>query len=313
MQNWMAEAGLELSRYRQPAFHHLPSEVLPQTFRDGRLSMRLHFLTILLLGPAVRAGQHVFLPETYTTPPPLIDDVLDGGMHAQATTTIDILSSSSNHSTFLHLLQRTKLIPTLNLIQGSSIFAPTDEAWRVWGEAQEESVRAFVMNEPEAEVADNILFGLRQHLLYHIMNYTLLDTIAAIESNRSYVTTETTLLFPNRPIMPPSPHKPPTGSPWLPQGGDGDLGGTGQQLRIRFREGVLSGAGCGVNGSGGADVWDGWPVKKRGRSGKVDEMAALSSKKSSGVVQYASNGIVIGLQQVLEPPLSIGEQSLWEN
>ena len=60
-------------------------------------------------------------------------------------------------------------------------------------------------------------------------------------------------------------------------------------------------------------MWDGWPVKKRGRSGKVDEMAALSSKKSSGVVQYASNGIVIGLQQVLEPPLSIGEQSLWEN
>lgn len=254
--------------------------------------MRLAILSILFLVPASRAGQRVF------------SNAHDHA-HAEATTTIDILSSSANHSIFLHLLQRTKLVPTLNMIQGSSVFAPTDDAWRDWGEAQAEGVRALVMQdgeEAEAGVTDNILFGLRQHLLYHILNYTLPDG-----SNGSRVTTETTLLFPNRPIMPPSPHKPPTGSPWLPQGGDGDLGGTGQQLRVRYIEGLPSGVGCDADGDGGAEVWDGWPVKRPGRRPKDGKDGAAVVGKTDGIVRYASNGVVIGLQRVMEPPRSIGE------
>jgi hypothetical protein len=222
-----------------------------------------------------------------------------------ATTTIDILSSSGNHSTFLHLLQRTKLVPTLNLVQGSTVFAPTDEAWRVWGEAQAVGVRAFLKgDESVGAVTDNVLFGLRQHLLYHVLNYTLHDTSSKTAAE-SYVTTETTLLFPNRPIMPPSPHKPPTGSPWMPQGGDGDLGGVGQQLRIHYEDGLPMRVGCDAIGEGGAEVWDEWPVKKGGR--KFRDGEPESFRKTDGGVRYASNGVVIALQRVMDPPPSIGE------
>lgn len=262
--------------------------------------MRLAILSILLLLPAAQAGQ-VVLSGTATPQDSIQHDTV---VNAFATTTIDILSSSGNHSTFLHLLQRTKLVPTLNLVQGSTVFAPTDEAWRAWGEAKGVGVRAFINGDGDAreEVTDNILFGLRQHLLYHILNYTIHDVPSKAES---YVTTETTLLFPNRPIMPPSPHKPPTGSPWMPQGGDGDLGGMGQQLRLHHEDGAPRTVGCDSDGEGGAEVWEEWPVKKKER--KVDDGEIESFRKTDGGVRYASNGVVIALNRVMDPPSSIGE------
>lgn len=262
--------------------------------------MRPIAIPLLLLARLAQAGQLVLEPESIQQ--------TDNTIHIQATTTIDILSSSPNHSTFLRLLQRTKLIPTLNLIQASSIFAPTDEAWSSWGEAQGFALHSFLSDDPQLDVADNVLFGLRQHLLYHVLNYTLHDASSyANDSTQSYVTTETTLLFPNRPIMPPSPHKPPTGSPWLPQGGDGDLGGKGQQIRLRYVDAEPNKIGCDALGNGGSEVWNGWPIKKKGGS-KVPPVGddTLFGNKDD-VVRHASNGIVIGIQRVLELPPSLGE------
>lgn len=269
--------------------------------------MKLLTVALLLLAPLARASQAI-LQSDPVQPSQLPDQLVDSTIHTEAITTIDILSSSPNHSTFLHLLQRTKLIPTLNLIQGSSIFAPTDEAWSTWGEAQSPALQSLLSKDLESEVADNILFGLRQHLLYHVLNYTLHDgSLRDNGSVESYVTTETTLLFPNRPIMPPSPRKPPTGSPWLPQGGDGDLGGAGQQVRIRYTDGQPSGVGCDALGGGGSDMWNGWPVKKKGEANPPNDGGILSAGKKDGVVRRASNGVVIGIQRVLEPPPSLGE------
>jgi uncharacterized surface protein with fasciclin (FAS1) repeats len=263
--------------------------------------MRPTTIALLLLARLARAGQVILQPEPI--------HYLDDAIHTQATTTIDILSSSSNHSTFLRLLQRTRLIPTLNLIQGSSIFAPTDEAWSTWGEAQGFEVQNLLSTGLESELADNVLFGLKQHLLYHILNYTLHDDASnkyANDSTKSYVTTETTLLFPNRPIMRPAPDKPPTGSPWLPQGGDGDLGGMGQQVRLRYTGGDPAGVGCDARGEGGSDVWNGWPLKrKNGAAPSPADGGALLGGKD-GIVRHASNGVVIGIQRVLEPPPSLG-------
>lgn len=262
--------------------------------------MRSTTIALLLLARLAQAGQVILQPEPIQH--------LDDTIHTQATTIIDILSSSPNHSTFLRLLQRTKLIPTLNLIQGSSIFAPTDEAWSTWGEAQGLELRSFLSNDLQADVADNVLFGLRQHLLYHVLNYTLHDAASyANDSTKSYVTTETTLLFPNRPIMPPSPHKPPTGSPWLPQGGDGDLGGTGQQVRLRYMGGDPAGVGCDARGEGGSEVWNGWPVKRKSGAAPPPTDGEILSSGKDGIVRHASNGVVIGIQRVLEPPPSLGE------
>jgi solute carrier family 25 carnitine/acylcarnitine transporter 20/29 len=263
--------------------------------------MRPTTTALLLLARLVQAGQLVLEPEPIQP--------VDDSIHTQATTTIDILSSSPNHSTFLRLLQRTKLVPTLNLIQGSSIFAPTDEAWSSWGDAQGLSIQSLLSDDLQSDVTDNVLFELRQQLMYHILNYTLHD-ISSYDnaSTTSYVTTETTLLFPNRPMMPPapSPHKPPTGWPWLPQGGDGDLGGKGQQLRLNYEEGEPKRVGCDAQGDGGSDVWNGWPVKKKGEAKVPSDEEALSSVKD-GIVRHASNGVVIGIQRVLEPPPSLGE------
>ncbi|KAJ9111135.1 hypothetical protein QFC19_001334 [Naganishia cerealis] len=269
--------------------------------------MKLKSLAWSLLIPLVQASQTPLQSDESSHPQPALHQHVDPAIDILATTTIDVLSSSPNHSIFLHLLQRTKLIPTLNLIQGSSIFAPTDEAWSAWGEAQDASTQLLLSRDTSLDVADNVLFGLRQHLLYHILNYTLHgDPTASETSTIPSVATETTLLYPGRPIMPPSPHRPPNGPPWIPQGGDGDLGGSGQKLRICYVGGQPNTVGCNVNGEGGSPVWNGWPSKRRNlTSAESGRQEKKSTKKPDEVVRHASNGVVIGIQQVLEMPPTI--------
>ncbi|KAJ9118158.1 hypothetical protein QFC22_004062 [Naganishia vaughanmartiniae] len=197
---------------------------------------------------------------------------------------------------------------TKDLKPGSSIFAPTDEAWSTWGQGQDSSIQFLLSRDDSLDVGDNVLFGLRQHLLYHVLNYTLRGDSATHEAPIvPHITTETTLLYPGRPIMPPSPHLPPTGPPWMPQGGDGDLGGSGQQLRVCYADGQPYAVGCDVEGQGGSAVWGGWPDKKKDVTN--EELVQGNGKngpvKPDGVVRHASNGVVVGIQQVLQPPPTI--------
>ncbi len=229
-----------------------------------------------------------------------------------ATTTIDILSSSPNHSIFIHLLQRTKLIPTLNLIPESTIFAPVDEAWRKWSEEEDgKDLKVFLSMEGRQDnqdelVADNILFHLRQHLLYHILNYTL--TVPIEFQPSPFITTESTLLFPSREIMHPSPAPPPN-SPWLPQGGTGSLGGKGQKVRVEFEgDGVIA-VGGKASGEEGVEIWNEWMKKDEDEDvedGDGENVVSKKRKKMGGA-RMATNGAVVGLMDVLRMPRDMSE------
>jgi uncharacterized surface protein with fasciclin (FAS1) repeats len=274
-------------------------------------------------------------------------------------TIVSVLSTSGQHTILLHLLQRAKCIPLLAHIGKATLFAPTDTAWQDWASSHTASIidgdvrigggddRAggwlgpeglaeWQMSyddalslrlegganvEEEQREFDNQNWALRQHLLYHMLNYTLSPTsLLARPSNlggdeqsaitgrdaRGNVTTLTTLLFPlaQEPPLPPTPEP---GSPWLPRGGQGLLGGQGQRLRLA-RAGSEEGGergrvGCEWDGQGGAAVWDGkW-------SEDTNQTAVHNKKDRKNDVagaRWTSNGVVVGIDGVLDMPPSIG-------
>ena len=160
---------------------------------------------------------------------------------------------------------------------------------------------------------DNQSWALRQHLLYHMLNYTLSPSSLVAGNHTRNITIETTLLFPlaEAPSFPPIPEP---GPPWLPRGGEGMLGGHGQRLRI----GRGGGEGGGKPGTGGGDwkgeggvrVWDGkgWEVPGNGTS--VQTGNGTSTEKQVKGARWVRNGVVIGLDGVLDMPPSIGESYL---
>lgn len=169
---------------------------------------------------------------------------------------VDLISTYPELSTFTRHLQRTRLIPTLNRIQtydkehtGIIIFAPTnaafDDAKIGYGSIWMEEMRTN---------ADNIQAQLRQQLLYHILNYTVSDTV----SNATYLETlhlpsRKRLVEPTRPgNIPQKPFTPP--HPGAEDNG-GLLGGSGQMLRVeRSANGSIFYVGSDVYGTHGANV-----------------------------------------------------------
>ena len=279
-------------------------------------------------------------------------------------TLVSTLSTSTQHTTLLHLLQRSKCIPLLNQIPNATLFAPTDEAWRQWSEEHRPPDEVSPYNgwlssegleewwqtedavlkvrigrggdlEAEKKKLDNQNWALRQHLLYHMLNYTLsptalMDIVNASSVSlgdkmaRERVSIETTLLFPmvSEPPLPPTP---PPGSPWLPQGGEGMLGGQGQRLRLyRGKDGESGRVGVDWTGEGGNGFWDGsgwpiqdndtnlWPMGKGGKGGKDKDGDGKGhndedQRKKVPGARWARNGVVVGIDGVLDPPPSIGE------
>src|ERR1700683_950521 len=118
--------------------------------------------------------------------------------HSTSTTLVDALSADDDYSSLLRLLQRARLIPTLNKLNGSTLFAPTNDA---------------ISRHPSCNNAlqDNIHEQLRQDLFYHILNYS----IHALPTQLPEVQVHKTLLF---------PHTTHVDSPWFPVPG-GTLGG----------------------------------------------------------------------------------------
>ncbi|KAI7967087.1 hypothetical protein MJO29_000364, partial [Puccinia striiformis f. sp. tritici] len=96
----------------------------------------------------------------------------------QTTTLIDLLSKSEEHSKLLQLIQITRLVPLINSLTQATLFAPTNQALdssELVGKLQQ----------------DNQQLELRQTLLYHLLNFTLPDSIPT-ESTQSL----DSLLFP---------------------------------------------------------------------------------------------------------------------
>ncbi|WVF65719.1 hypothetical protein IAT40_000450 [Kwoniella sp. CBS 6097] len=263
----------------------------------------------------------------------------------QAETIVSTLSLSVNHTITLHLLQRAKCIPLLAHIGNATFFAPTDQAWTNWAdkhrpldfESRDEQMlasgwlgsggledwlkdEAVVLQarveqgadeEDERRMMDNQNWALRQHLLYHMLNYTLSPS-AFLASDASNVTIQTTLLYPlaQEPELPPTPEP---GPPWLPRGGEGLLHGYGQRLRIAAvgsNEGGETGKiGADWNGEGGASVWDGKGWEAKGNHTEFDKGKDKDKDDTKTVkgMRWVRNGVVVGIEDVLDMPLSVEE------
>ncbi|KAL7421472.1 hypothetical protein Q5752_004359 [Cryptotrichosporon argae] len=255
---------------------------------------------------------------------------------AFAESLVSLLSASSEHGTFLHLLQRAKAVPMLAHMAGGTVFAPTDAAWADWAARHrpalglwagwlgpggldewlmsEDDVRARGEGDDEAaQMMDNQNWALRQHLLYHMLNYTLAprdlyvhpaaasfapsDAESGLKPKpRRNVSIETTLLYPlaAEPALPPTP---PPGPPWLPCGGHGLLGGHGQRMRLARAGSDEGGArgkvGVDWKGADGVAVWNGqgWNV--------------TNATEGMEGTRWARNGVVVGIDGVLDPPGSV--------
>ncbi|KAJ2919313.1 hypothetical protein MD484_g1154, partial [Candolleomyces efflorescens] len=186
-----------------------------------------------------------------------------------STTVVDALGADPDYVSLLKLLQRSRLIPTLNRLEASTIFAPTNDAVKRY--VDKDSLWKSILEDDAFVVTDNIQERLRQQLFYHLLNYTLPAT-----SSFSGVQTHDTLHYPSLDLQPPS-REPPPNPPWMPVPG-GSLGGKPQRIRVASDD---TGVRVGVDsfGRGGAN----W-VKKA-----VD----------------ASNGVVIGIDTLLDPPSNL--------
>ena len=191
----------------------------PQLFLP---QMRLHSIILALL-PYSLASFH--------SQSPLNSPHTD----AFSTTLIDKLSEDPDYTTLLRLLQRAKLIPTLNRLNGSTFFAPTNDAIH----------RDAFLSRHSSLTGDNVNERLRQELFYHLLNYT----IDLPEDHEVLVTK--TLHFPHDHSGPPSSDPPPS-PPWLPIPG-GTLGGEPQRLRVASRKGGTY-VGVDAFGKGGTRV-----------------------------------------------------------
>ena len=205
-----------------------------------------------------------FLPASIASEPQVPFPPLHTPSAVHSTTLIDALSADGNYTRLIRLLQRSRLVPTVNRLNGATLFAPINDAIRkhtLWSAASG-STDTF------ASLADNIKEKLRQQLLYHLLNYsiTALPTVQHPQVHK-------TLHFPREESSP--------NSPWLPVPG-GSLGGEPQRLRWAARDGVTY-VGTDYAGNGGIQVLKP-PVN-------------------------ASNGVLLGIGGILEPPSDLGEYS----
>jgi solute carrier family 25 carnitine/acylcarnitine transporter 20/29 len=191
----------------------------------------------------------------------------------QSVTLLDLLNADEDYTLLLSLLQRARLIPTLNKLNGSTLFAPTNDA--VKRHSSKNSLWQNLLMDTDSLVPDNVQGQLRQQLFYHLLNYSVNEL-----PEDSATQTLKTLHFPKVEVNPPT-HEPPPSSPWFPIP-DGLLGDEPQRLRLTSRDGSAW-VGTDTFGNGGVEV-----VKK-----KVE----------------ATNGVVYGISAVLEPPSDLGTPS----
>ncbi|GAA5908579.1 hypothetical protein JCM6882_003683 [Rhodosporidiobolus microsporus] len=231
----------------------------------------------------------------------------------ESATLVDLLSASPDHQLLLAAFQRARLVPTLNRLNGSTLFAPTDEAIKqaqkrerergLSGEANGEAVWSAVVEwaergevEEEATQPDNLQLTLRDTLLYHILNHTVFPPPPSNNTNSSEpapkplpidtVTLQETLYFPS--LFPynhsfPAPPSLPGTEPEDPDPDapkdrpEGLLHGEGQKLRLLKKK-------------KGGEIWVGGDWKGEG------------GVKVAAKPRFASNGALVSLGGVLEKP-----------
>ncbi|CEL53914.1 hypothetical protein RSOLAG1IB_06696 [Rhizoctonia solani AG-1 IB] len=149
-------------------------------------------------------------------------------------TIIDVLSADDDYTLLLKALQRARLVPTLNRINGSTLFAPTNAAIERYVKSHPDSLWASLVSDSPPTNPHN---ELRQHVFYHILNYTATPTTSNDLPAAPATFTHRTLHFPQAPNNgsgPPS-REPPDLPPWMPVPG-GLLAGEPQRVRITWRD-----------------------------------------------------------------------------
>ncbi|KAJ3916630.1 carnitine acyl carnitine carrier [Lentinula edodes] len=138
-----------------------------------------------------------------------------------STTIIDVLSNDSDYLSLLQLIQRARLVPTLNRLNDCTLFAPTNDA------IKRHSLWSSILEDSSLILQDNIQEHLRQQLFYHLLNYSIPPESEPLKVHK-------TLHYPHAPVEPPS-REPPPHPPWMPIP-SGTLGGEPQRLRVGTRE-----------------------------------------------------------------------------
>lgn len=240
---------------------------------------------------------------------------------------VDLVSSSPEHSHLLLALQRARLIPILNRLNGSTLFAPTNEAI----EKQIDRERSLTVDQGLGGTSahlwsyavlgadthltdqqhDNLQLELRDTLLYHVLNYTLpLSGNSNSTDSPTWPRATTPELaetlyhpslspynksFPRPPSLPGSPRDGP--DPDRPHAVQGLLRGQGQLLRWYMEEPLdnLLGDDSKSNHSG--------PILHVG----VDWQGQGGARGDMRQSLNASNGWLLPVDQVLQKPVDIGE------
>lgn len=221
-----------------------------------------------------------------SSPPPLQVSLASADLapHTSATTLVDVLSADAEYSTLIHLLQRTKLIPTLNKLNGSTLFAPTNDAF-----SRSDAFLHLLDNDGQLLVPDNILHQFRQNLLYHLLNFTLRTSTPLFPDSQPRVLE--TLLFPANFSRHTTPDPSPA-PPWLPLP-QGSLAGQGQRLR-GFRRPAPAVLDEDEDGQTTED-WIG--VDWKGEGGARILQAGIAAR----------NGVVFKIDRVLTMPPDVGQ------
>lgn len=205
---------------------------------------------------------------------------------------VDLLSNSTQHTLLVRALQRARLIPLLNQLNGSTLFAPSDDA--IKRAKQKESSPSTAIwsyatadhDEPHRATRDNLQLALRDTLLYHILNSTLFLPNYTIPSQPLLLETlhypslsSYNSSFPVPPSLPGSPPDDP--NPDSPNRQEGLLRGEGQRLRIVSRKDRIYYVGGDWKGEGGIKV-------------------------VPNSLRNATNGDLVVIDGVLEKPINLG-------
>lgn len=203
----------------------------------------------------------------------------DTPVHAQRTTIVDLLSLDGNYTHLVYLLQRSRLVPTINrLHNGSTLFAPLNSAIEAAAlQESDDPIWSLGLQQDTLIWTDNINAKLRATLLYHLLNVTL-----PLNSNITEPILLPTMLFPH----PTKAGNEKPGGPFPDSPDVHSLLGNASQV-IRFLASPLDdgnhtfSVGVDAYGQGGVSV-------------VYDKIAT------------ATNGIILPIETVLPRPKSIG-------
>lgn len=241
------------------------------------------------------------------TPPASSVSKSAGTVDETTTTLVDLLSEDGDLSLFIRLLQRARLIPTLNLLKNATLFAPTNDA--VSSESWmldmlpdlDTPLDGPILQGNESDPHDNLNYRLRERLFYHMLNYSWTPPELASpdeEANKGYTSPvncyETTLLFPTK----HEDHGRPGHVPY-PEPEDTLLGGEGQKLAIATEGGKTSSSLFGAQQDGQTG-----PVVRVG----VDELGEGGASILPSRGGIARNGKLIVIDSILQPPKSLAHQ-----